>query len=269
MLALVAVYLLGNAGCGRLGFGQDDTDAAVPDATRQTDAPAVSAIPAVLFDPDGNGVSELLALYDLDGCSPDDIRDGRHGAVTGAVTPSADRTGDSDGACRFDAGSFIEAPYWPRLASPSFTLSAWVQVDATEIQTASIFTWRDEPPVSGYSMYLINRDPVLSWVAYLGPNPPDDGMNPWATARQDRTPDGQWHHVAVTFDGQRLALYMNGAEVASNTVPAYNNAHTRPMRIAMGGTEGDPIFPFVGLLDELALFDRALTPGEVAAIYNR
>lgn len=71
---------------------------------------------------------------------------------------------------------------------------------------------------------------------------------------------GVFHHVAGTFDGSTMRLYLDGVEVGS---------------LPVSGTIAPPTFinlssPFEtldGLLDEVEFYDRALTAQEIAAIF--
>ena len=70
---------------------------------------------------------------------------------------------------------------------------------------------------------------------------------------------GSSFHVAGTWDGTTMTLYVNGAQVGTPVT------HTVPLAVdtlRLGG--GTPMF--TGRLDEIAVSDRALTALEVAAI---
>ncbi len=71
---------------------------------------------------------------------------------------------------------------------------------------------------STYFLDLIhdeNGDGIDFWVA-RSQNDPFDGSAAALAAPDLGLVEGQWYHVAGTYDGQRIALYLNGEEVASN-----------------------------------------------------
>lgn len=79
---------------------------------------------------------------------------------------------------------------------------------------------------------------------------------------------GRWHHIAVTYDGKMVRLYSDavlcgtyayaGTIVSVNT-PFYVSGY-RPGSTANRGVDG--------IVDELALFNRALSAGEIQHIYS-
>jgi hypothetical protein len=74
-----------------------------------------------------------------------------------------------------------------------------------------------------------------------------------------------WYHVAMTYDNSTLKLYVDGA--LDGSVPATGPIAptTEPLRI--GGAGSGPWF-FDGRVDEVSLYDRALSAVEIQAIYN-
>jgi hypothetical protein len=75
-----------------------------------------------------------------------------------------------------------------------------------------------------------------------------------------------WSHLAVTYDGVTLKLYVNGTLASSKAVAGSLFASTGALRIG-----GNNIWPewFAGLIDEVRVYQRALTATEVTADMNR
>jgi len=88
-------------------------------------------------------------------------------------------------------------------------------------------------------------------------------------------PLGSWQHVAFVCDGSNVLLYRNGALVASTT---YNGTFIPPVTPAIGigvklgdnGTSPDTGNPgyWDGMLDDVAIWDRGLSPTEIKAVYQ-
>lgn len=83
---------------------------------------------------------------------------------------------------------------------------------------------------------------------------------------QGQFPTGQLTHVAGTFDGTTLRLFIDGSKeneklVAATQIPS----PSLPLRV---GGASIPEARFKGLIDEVAVYSRALSPNEVKAIHQ-
>lgn len=84
-----------------------------------------------------------------------------------------------------------------------------------------------------------------------------------------RIDDGQWHHLVGVRDGANNInrLYVDGAEVAtaSHTYTADFGSATAPLNL--GWLNLSLGFYYTGILDEVALYDRALSPKDIKTHY--
>ena len=190
---------------------------------------------------------------------------GNHGTPTDvAITTTA-------GGVRGRAGSFlgtgcVEIADAPELRpSTQLTLSAWVRPGGLDGNKAlGVISKRADMMVqSAYNLYL--------WV----------GNNAWIDIegeRQNSTRqlvNGRWNQLTVTYDGARPAaerarIYVDGQfDVAREMDAATITAHPPPLRIGCMPTEiGGTSQNFVGLLDEVAIWTRALSDPEIAQWYD-
>src|SRR5439155_13067678 len=76
-------------------------------------------------------------------------------------------------------------------------------------------------------------------------------------------PLNTWTHLAGTFDGATYSLYMNG-QLLSTAPGTLGQTNTAPLKI---GGSGDSA-TFGGLIDEVEIFNRALTASEIQSIFN-
>jgi hypothetical protein len=81
-------------------------------------------------------------------------------------------------------------------------------------------------------------------------------------------PDSNWHHVAGTFDGQKVRIYVDGEFVseAPATSPIEYNLGVRDFFMGRYGT--DCVAGYSGAMDETRVWARPLTAGEVKALYR-
>lgn len=75
---------------------------------------------------------------------------------------------------------------------------------------------------------------------------------------------GQWYHIAITRSGSTFLFYINGSLVSSNTSTVVIPTANAPLTI--GQAEGS--FNFNGMLDEIHIYNRALSSSEIEGIYN-
>ncbi len=75
-----------------------------------------------------------------------------------------------------------------------------------------------------------------------------------------------WTHLAATYTGRRSRLYRNGTQVATVNRSGAIGASTGPLRI--GGNSIWPAEFFNGLVDEVRIYNRALSAAEIQADMN-
>ena len=78
-----------------------------------------------------------------------------------------------------------------------------------------------------------------------------------------------WYHVAMTYDGTTFRIFVNGKE--ENSVSTTLALGTSSASAAFGALRDQEPFTnnfFLGRLDEARIYNRALTPAEIAALYN-
>jgi hypothetical protein len=80
--------------------------------------------------------------------------------------------------------------------------------------------------------------------------------------------DGAWYHVAGTYDGSLIGIYLNGLlvtqQVASGAIPVTADP------LSVGGKPGSTslLNRFNGIIDDVRIYGRALSGGEIIQIYN-
>jgi hypothetical protein len=174
--------------------------------------------------------------------------------------------GDNDTAISFDgAGSYATAKDARVFDYPDhhpFTLEAWARHDG---RTGSMYQHligdlEDQggsPPRNGYYLYANRLDAGVNFSLEW-----DTPGAPQAIASSDRVGDGTWAHVCAVFDGQVLRVFVNAAP----SVPvAVGTASITPRKsLLIVGAEEPGGHTFSGLIDEMAVYDTALTVQQVA-----
>jgi len=161
-------------------------------------------------------------------------------------------------------GDYIEVPYNAELIPSSMiTVSMWL--NATEF--------------NNYGEYAISqrRDKTNSTYAIYGGN----GTGNFYISQEDSTfvlsPDsdnaitGDWHHVVGVADGAYVRLYVDGVEQGNGT--SYDGTLDKSESVGeslyIGCYEiADPAREFPGTIDEVMIYDRALSESEIQDIYD-
>jgi hypothetical protein len=82
-------------------------------------------------------------------------------------------------------------------------------------------------------------------------------------------PLSSWSHLAGTYDGTNIRLYVNGVLVRTTLMTAGMPGTVGPLRI--GGNEVSLPFGgqfFKGLIDEIRIYNRALSQAEIQSDMN-
>ena len=150
----------------------------------------------------------------------------------------------------------VEIPHHKDLTLGQYTIVAWIK-----------------PVANGKWRTVVGKEPAetpRSFGVYLGGNDNTLGVNftqgnKWKSAiGKTPTAEGKWNHVAATYDGEKLRAYLDGQLEAETNVGGAPDPNKAPMRIGRwGGARGDYM---EGLIDEVAIFNKALEGKEVQQI---
>jgi hypothetical protein len=78
--------------------------------------------------------------------------------------------------------------------------------------------------------------------------------------------NGQWHYAVVTYDGSTVILYIDGQQVATKSTSGASpeTSGTKPVRVGANSRVTPPTNFFTGEVDEIRVWNGALTAQEVA-----
>ncbi len=207
----------------------------------------------VPVQPDNAG---LVAKYTFTG----DYRDSagsHHGTASGNTAVVSDPVHGQ--VASFDGTTDkVDIPYSADLNPETFTVSFWANPNSAGSSHRSPLTSRDDLPQRGYIFYV---EPGNAWQFWTGTGAGWDAVTgPIATL-------DEWAHVTGAFADGVKSLYINGRLAAQSTAATALGLNTqRPLRIGGGATEADGNYWWYGLLDDVCLYNRALSPEEVAGL---
>jgi glucose/arabinose dehydrogenase/PKD repeat protein len=186
------------------------------------------------------------------------------GTAAGDTSP-AKNNGSVNGATRTASGKFGRALSFDgvndRVITPdaasldlsnAMTLEAWVRPTTNSGWRSAMFKGRGTTSMA-YALYPSNgsKPTVENFISAVNVL-----SGPGALALNT------WTHLASTYDGTRLRLFVNGAPVANKTLTGPMPNTTNPVEIGGNAVWGDY---FSGLIDEVRVYSRALSDAEVVA----
>jgi Concanavalin A-like lectin/glucanases superfamily/Pro-kumamolisin, activation domain/Reelin subrepeat B/Immunoglobulin domain/HYR domain/Viral BACON domain len=186
-----------------------------------------------------------------------------NGILQGGATFAPGRVGQAFG---FNGtNSYIEVPSSPALKPTGpFTVEGWVNYDG--------FTG---PNGGGIVTKGQDAEAAMDWTLDIGAahelRPGVMASGHWVTyGCASALATGVWYHVAMVYDGSSVRVYLNGlldgSAGASGAVQASDYALRIGAYAPVNGTANKAFL--LGRIDELSLYGRALSIGEIQTIYN-
>jgi hypothetical protein len=203
-------------------------------------APAAGVVAAYAFS-DGAGTT----VRDSSG-------NANNGTAANATWSTAGKTG---GALSFNGtSSLVTVPDSASLdLTTGMTLEAWVRPTATGTAWRTVL-FKEQAGGMVYSLYANQQTNRPVGQVNIGGE-----QNAVGTAA---VPLNAWTHLAVTYDGAALRLYVNGTLVTTTATSGAIPTSTGALRIG-----GNTIWPewYAGLLDDVRVYNRALTAAQIQA----
>jgi len=186
-----------------------------------------------------------------------DIVGGNDGTLGDDVTFANGMVGE---AFCFD-GTADEAVVWaPGVGIDGLqqlTIDAWVKLNVMENDEERFVTLCDDVLLRHDGF---NGSGQLHFCMNFGGESPDDDLHDVRV--NDALEVEVWYHVAGTYDGEDMRLYLNGREVGNH--PVIGTIRTTGRDVGLSW----PDEPMDGLLDEVEIYNRALSADEIWAIFE-
>ena len=147
----------------------------------------------------------------------------------------------------------------PPLVSGQLTILAWVRADARASE-ATIVT--DGSMKHGEGSFLLSLDNETGLLKAMARSESGELVSCKDT---EIIPLATWIHVAVTVDGNQLKLFRDGVLTSSADCTSLSN---KPSPSLVIGTKPSGRKRWEGRIDEVALFDKALSTEEIRELYE-
>jgi len=168
--------------------------------------------------------------------------------------------------------SYITVPNNDGLNPPRLTLAAWIKTSFKDPVWRRIF---DKETNTGYDLTMGGGGSDLpgNTRSFQGQFCLEVGQGGGARSGVEVT-DGRWHLVAGTFDGTKLQVYVDGLECGKGA-PAKGNPGVNAYDLTIGANRSNPNAKFGevgasfnGSMDDVMMWNRALSADEVQALYH-
>jgi concanavalin A-like lectin/glucanase superfamily protein len=195
------------------------------------------------------GAPSMVGWWPADGDMADRVA-GHAGTsgTQGGATAVMFGPGKVAGAFDLEGTSYVQIPN-----APSFQITAAITIEAWILANALGGRIVDKITAGGADGYLL--DTYANKLRLIV------GSTHLSTASS--LPTGAWVHVAGTWDGTTGRLFVNGSVAGSAAIAGPLPTTSLPLRI---GADSNGENRFSGKIDEVALYNRALTTAEIGAI---
>jgi prepilin-type N-terminal cleavage/methylation domain-containing protein len=206
----------------------------------------------------------LLAYYKFDDGSGSTAEDWTGNGNTGSLTnmSSAWTTGKIGGCLQFDGSNDLvettDAATRMQI-SGDYSTSVWIKPDASQKIWAGIYSRTDPTGATNHWNLQFDNSSNRNLIIY-------HGSSQWQIGARLADVAGDWHHIGVVRTGTTMTIYLDG--VVIRTATWSNGAVSGNGHLNIGGDRtGTSSYVFKGLIDDLRIYDRAITPAEMQTLY--
>jgi 3-methyladenine DNA glycosylase Tag len=243
------------------------TDTELTNMTSTNAAVSQSAVKKTIINASQNTklTSGLVGLWSFNGTDISGItvydRSGNNnnGTTTGGVTKTIGKIGQG---LLFDGTSgYVSIPNSNSIGiTGDMSISAWVKVTDFVNYNGILGKTNNNQYANPYDFYLNQTTGLPKFYRGNGNSGVTNfslGTNPPAL--------NQWQFIAVTMSGTNVTHYLNGVANGTGTI---NTTTTNGSDYLYIGSRGDLVTKMKGTLDEVRIYNRALSAGEVTQLYN-
>jgi hypothetical protein len=213
-----------------------------------------SSLPQTACLPANVPTSGLVGYWPFCGNANDESGNGNNGNVGTGINITSDRFGNSNSAYSFLGTGNISLTNLPTSGNTDFTISGWIKTNNQTLRKGIMCWGQDTPWASTY--FFVNSTGRLQFdFAYNG------GASSLSIVN-----DNNWHQVTVTCINGLIQLYIDGLQNGSAVQMSPNisgNNKSIGSNIDNSGQNN-----FIGLIDDIGIWNRALTQEEITNLYN-
>jgi hypothetical protein len=213
----------------------------------------------------------LMAHYPFTGTANDASGNGKNGIVNGAI-PTSDRFGNSNSAYSFNGTNYIDIGNWGDIND--ITVSLWSRADS--VPSAAVgYYWIFGGSDYGNKLFEISSNITggiykpYYLISRMTANSSSGYLDKQVTFKQ-------WHHIVLTRSGQVIKMFLDG-DTLGTMVPSPDQGSLNAVNVGQNlyiGTQNSAgtttTYPYgiKGAVDDVRIYNRAITGSEVQALYH-
>ena len=204
----------------------------------------------------------LVGYWPFCGNANDESGNGKDGAVNGA-TLTEDRFGNANAAYGFDGvDDIIPIPFQTIQMNSNYSISAWIQ-PSEYVSPYPQVLWSDsDNGVNNEYSFRVQLDSMSRSILYfmeIGAS----NTGTVITSENDQINEGNYYHILISTDATNTSMYINN-NLVQTTERITPTIFSDSIFI---GHYGD-FFAYQGVIDDIGIWNRALTPEEVQELYT-
>jgi len=204
----------------------------------------------------GNASAGLVAHYEFAADFNDSSGNGLHGVPMGGASIISDPE-RGDVLSLGGAGQYVDCGNNALFdITEAITVAGWIKVNAFDVEWQAVVA-------KGNSAWRLHRNSNTNSLAFHC-----SGLSAgWGTGGSVNVNDGEWHHVVGVYDGSKIYLYVDG--VVDNSEPTSGIIDSNPEHVFIGGNSQQPGREWNGLIDDVRIYNHALSPAEIAGLAGK
>jgi len=209
-----------------------------------------------IYDSSGNGNNGTLTLGDLDQTSAGSVK------VNANTAWYNGREGKQNYSLNFDGDDdYVNIADYPQIGSDDFSISVWFKTSVSNLAQGLVRKW-----VTGQKEWFLSLAATRGIYFSLSS---DGSAQTWYGYEDTTRADGNWHNVVITKSGTNVNFYMDSSlasfDTTGGSVPTTVYNGTENTKIGIGP---DSPYYFNGQIDEVKIFNYALTADQIKTEYN-
>ncbi len=274
-----SLYLTPKEGSEFASYVDDPLPVSFTVTTDSTSSVSLQVVSADLGDADDYGYANftfeivgdgttledgLVAYYPFNGNLYDATSNGHDGTNYGVIF-AEDIEGDSNSAIYFDGSAYFSVSSDSQLNfdTTDFSVSLWVKTLATSTQMIFQKGGLDKEDDPQYWFRLNGFNGYIAFLTGNG-NPPSD----IAVYNGSRLGTATWHHLVCSRSTDSLLVYLDNQIITATTSTYQNVDNTQDLKFGLQITNGGNYNPFYGYMDEIRIYNRALSEDEIEELYE-